>query len=84
MGSLNLDHTFTNLLTGATFRVTNSPRLPFSQLAINWARNNLAISLLNFITFAIGTTVSLLGLNLTRTLGLARSTFLGALAPSSP
>jgi hypothetical protein len=84
MGRLDFDSTLTDLLTRATFGVAGAERLPFIQHTIDWARNNLAICLLDFITFAIGTAMILLSLDSTLALCLAGSTFLGTLAPSGP
>jgi hypothetical protein len=84
MCCLDLNCTFANLLTRAALRVALIPRLPFVQLAVNWARHDLAVSLLNFVTCTISTTMVLLSLDCTLTLSLTRSTFLGALAPTFP
>jgi hypothetical protein len=84
MGSRNLDCALSYLLTRPTFRVAVAPGHPFIQLAVYWARHNLAISLLNFATFTISSTMILFCLDTALTLRLARSTSFGALAPSLP
>jgi hypothetical protein len=84
MGSLDFDAALTDFLTRPTFRVAWAPTLPFVNLAIDWARDHLAIGLLNFLSFTVSTAMVLLSLDGAHALCFTRSTVLGALAPSLP